>query len=604
MAYNVDHLLRVGDAKTLYDSLKGEIAIIPDIESAINYIPQTPLTNKTIDTNTSAPILPANIATYSGWCCLCVPCVPGDVFYVTGKGGNTTRLWAFASSDGTRIQQSASGVTETAKKLVAPANAAYFAFNSNMSNTYAVYKGVKPVNAFTAVNGDMANVSNAVAAVNDSATIAVTTEYTGKKLGTSGWAADDTLYDVSGAVFIDGVDLISVDYDFYDNGSGVGVAFYSSASIGTSIVGYAAQTISGKLIAVPSGAKYVRLTYATGTTHNIRKVSKRMITAQNPFVITAKQASLTDGQTLTACSNIDNKKNDIIVFHAEVDAASFGSVSVGHGYDTSYGAYLILDDTNITVYYGTSQYVVKAHGLTIDKFIHIEIAHTNNARAKIRLYSSDGSYEIDSSQVAWGGCRGDVFATSTDSTLTNCVLSVAFRDWATDIFICGDSYVGLGDNTRWPYYALENGFDKFAVNGYGGVSSASEFSTFQNIIAKARPKFFVWTLGMNDSDGDGAINASYKTYLDAFINTCVSYGVTPILATIPNTPERLHTYKNAYVKSLGYRYIDFAAAVGAEDAESEWYTGMLDEDDVHPTALGAKALYTQVVTDFPEITKA
>ena len=59
--------------------------------------------------------------------------------------------------------------------------------------------------------------------------------------------------------------------------------------------------------------------------------------------------------------------------------------------------------------------------------------------------------------------------------------------------------------------------------------------------------------------------------------------------------------KNAWVKASGYRYIDFAKAVGA-DGTGAWYSGMLSGDNVHPTAKGAKALYTQVLIDLPEIT--
>ena len=61
-------------------------------------------------------------------------------------------------------------------------------------------------------------------------------------------------------------------------------------------------------------------------------------------------------------------------------------------------------------------------------------------------------------------------------------------------------------------------------------------------------------------------------------------------------------YKNEYVKSSGYRYVDFAKAVGAENAGSQWYNGMLASDKIHPTKTGARALYQQVICDFPEIT--
>ena len=58
--------------------------------------------------------------------------------------------------------------------------------------------------------------------------------------------------------------------------------------------------------------------------------------------------------------------------------------------------------------------------------------------------------------------------------------------------------------------------------------------------------------------------------------------------------------KNAWVRASGYRYIDFAKAVGA-DENGVWYSGMLSNDNVHPSVTGAKALYTQVLVDLPEV---
>ena len=45
------------------------------------------------------------------------------------------------------------------------------------------------------------------------------------------------------------------------------------------------------------------------------------------------------------------------------------------------------------------------------------------------------------------------------------------------------------------------------------------------------------------------------------------------------------------------------AAVGAPDApeSSTWTEGYQYTDGLHPTALGAKAMFDQVVKDFPEI---
>ena len=87
------------------------------------------------------------------------------------------------------------------------------------------------------------------------------------------------------------------------------------------------------------------------------------------------------------------------------------------------------------------------------------------------------------------------------------------------------------------------------------------------------------------------------------IRICEEKGITPILSTVPCTPTVNNYYKNEWVKKSGYRYIDFARAVGGEEIGSGWFDGMLHTDQVHPNELGAKALYAQVIADLPEILK-
>ena len=106
---------------------------------------------------------------------------------------------------------------------------------------------------------------------------------------------------------------------------------------------------------------------------------------------------------------------------------------------------------------------------------------------------------------------------------------------------------------------------------------------------------------MNDIDSDTEINTEWKTYVDKFIEDCTSIGIEPILATIPNTPNRRHTYKNDYVKSSNRRYIDFADAVNASEYPASWFDGMLNTDNTHPLKEGAVALAIRAITDIPEL---
>ena len=105
---------------------------------------------------------------------------------------------------------------------------------------------------------------------------------------------------------------------------------------------------------------------------------------------------------------------------------------------------------------------------------------------------------------------------------------------------------------------------------------------------------------MNNTDLDGKVSEIYREATERFLDICEEKGITPILSTVPLVPERENKYKNEWVRSLPYRYIDFARAVGSE-VNVEWYPEMLCADRVHPAERGAQALYMQVVCDFPEI---
>ena len=137
--------------------------------------------------------------------------------------------------------------------------------------------------------------------------------------------------------------------------------------------------------------------------------------------------------------------------------------------------------------------------------------------------------------------------------------------------------------------------------GFGGAGSRHELVSFKNLNEKCSPKRICWCLGMNDADTATAVNANWKSTYDEIVKICDSKNIELILATIPNVPDRRHDYKNEIIRSSGYRYIDFAKAVNAEEVGSAWDEGMLYTDNVHPTELGAKALAERILLDVPEI---
>ena len=340
-------------------------------------------------------------------------------------------------------------------------------------------------------------------------------------------------------------------------------------------------------------------TITQGLVEKVSDIQTTMLTDYG-LNVSVSADTLTDGTTLEVAENIDNRKNDVIEFHAEID--SFTSLAVGHGYMISHGSWIVIDSTNVTVYADetTAQVAQYQHGLTFAHYINVLIKRGNEGKATIEITTGGSDLVYTQDNVTFFGSRGSVFAFCT-GILNKVKLSAVFKDFNEPIVIFGDSYQSIGSTARWPYYMIANGYTRYMLSGFPGANAGHERLAFREIIKHIKPKYIVWCLGMNGSDSASEINASWKNSVDEIVTYCEQNNVTPIFATIPNVPERIQTYKNAYVKSLGYRYIDFAKAVGAESQGSTWYTGMLSNDNLHPSSLGAKALYAQVLADFPEI---
>ena len=313
-------------------------------------------------------------------------------------------------------------------------------------------------------------------------------------------------------------------------------------------------------------------------------------------------ATLSDGTSLSLGENLDVKKNKTLAFYANID--SFNGVRIGHG-ETAYGgSYLDIDNSKVTVYeYSNAAVVVTtaAHGLNLTSFVSVVL--DVGVKASVTICTSSGSFTL--SDIRWSGCNGPIFAKSIGSELRNCDLKWTCSDLKADVWVIGDSYLGLTTPERFPYHLLSAGFDNWLACGYPGANAYSQKMSVANLLTMGNPKYIVWAIGMNNSD-NGAINSSWLTETEQIIELCHQRGITPILTTIPSTWDdkgeliRDNSYKNAWIKSSGYRYVDFEKAVGADKGVG-WYDGMLSSDGVHPAELGAKALAARFIVDVPEI---
>ena len=314
----------------------------------------------------------------------------------------------------------------------------------------------------------------------------------------------------------------------------------------------------------------------------------------------SSKGDLTDGQRLTAGSANSLKKNKTYSFSADI--TSFWGLRMGQG-ETDYGgSYVEITSSELRFfdYRGAvTPRAVLTHGLTIANFIDVLITIDKDANAIVRVITDGGFYE--STPQKWEGYNGVPFAKSMGSVLTEGELVFDTSDFKKPIHFFGDSYAGLTAKDRWVNYIREWGFDNWLVNGYPGQASLSAKGMLDFALSKGNPEILIWGLGMNDGDTSSAVNANWLNTYNQIKAICESRDIELVLCTIPNVPSINNSFKNEIIRNSGYRYIDFAKAVGAEEVGSGWYDGMLSSDEVHPDVLGAQKLALQAIKDVPEL---
>jgi len=295
-------------------------------------------------------------------------------------------------------------------------------------------------------------------------------------------------------------------------------------------------------------------------------------------------------------------KNLLYAFSAGI-GNDFTNLIIGSGYPNGlYKSYITIDATNLTFNVNGSDYVYP-HGLTIADYIKVTIDINDNTKAKVTLTSGGSQF---TKTLGWYGFNTDKYAAfSNTGTFSNAVFTVAFKDINANAYVFGDSYVAIVESTsKWSHWLVADGYsDNALINAYPGEDSANALNALQTVLSVGCPKYLLWCLGMND-DGDTNAetpSAAWMAGINKVIELCEANDITPVFATIPTVPLYNHEAKNAWVRSSGYRYVDFARAVGA-NSSGVWFSGMLSTDDIHPSELGAKALWHQVLCDFPEIT--
>ncbi|MBO7706730.1 MAG: SGNH/GDSL hydrolase family protein [Acinetobacter sp.] len=274
---------------------------------------------------------------------------------------------------------------------------------------------------------------------------------------------------------------------------------------------------------------------------------------------------------------------------------------------------IIVDDTNITLKSRYNTPVIIEHGLTIKNSIFVNAVAEDCSTIKV-IVSSDGSQKI-AEGTFWVTAYQSFKIINGSTALSNSMLTIGCTTINHRIWLIGDSYISMDSDQRWPYYMDQNGFTKNVMFcGSSGSGRVESERWMNSLIQIGTPKMIVWCMGMNytpDYESSTTVASDYKDKVEWHMAYCEYHGIELVLSTVPSVPgsgsvsARRHENKNNYVRNSGYRYIDFAKAVGAtvdEQRNVTWYEGMLAPDGVHPTAKGAIALFNMAITTVPELT--
>lgn len=372
-------------------------------------------------------------------------------------------------------------------------------------------------------------------------------------------------------------------------GEGTVTGIEASVSGGTATIEATGSTTSVKLVGTDGVLVQGNTNGEVGFT--VPAVSKHAVFSNSA-------ATLAANTELVAVENCDNMKNDYICFYANFE--TFGTVKIEHRTPT-YGYYMLITSTTLEVYNSKDVRVqIASHGLTLSDFIYVVIQKGNNnsKRTDVTIMTKEGSKTIF--YCLFYGDRGPVKASSAVA-MTNVSLSYTVTDTSCSVWVFGDSYIDFMATTgSWAYQFVQNKHSDVLFCGHSGAKAADEWASFLSLTSKAIPRYVVWAIGMNDGDTNDAINASWKTVADSLVSACDALGITLIFCTIPNGTVINQTHKNEWIKASGFRYVDFAHALNMEAAGSTGYSGLIQDDGVHPTELGAITLMNQFIQDCPE----
>lgn len=317
---------------------------------------------------------------------------------------------------------------------------------------------------------------------------------------------------------------------------------------------------------------------------------------------TVKESALSaGGSIIKRYEAFSIRKNNRISFSGSFSAFStlyIGVTTLSAGINSGIN-YLEITNTKVIAHNSNGTSTEYEHGLTIANNIQVLLEVGFAFNCNLTLVSNGNKFT--QTNIRWDQKYNTYVYMKTQAAMTNVTLSWTCTDFNKDIWMFGDSYFGY--TNHWAYYLNQSGYiNNCLMNSFPGEGSAEAIIAVESLLKFAIPKKIVWCMGMNDGDdvSNTVPSDNWLTPFNKLVEYCNKYGIELIVALIPSVPTINHLGQNYYVKNNGYRYIDFASAVGA-GSSGTWYTGMLSNDGIHPSSEGAQCLFMQFIADFPDI---
>ena len=214
-----------------------------------------------------------------------------------------------------------------------------------------------------------------------------------------------------------------------------------------------------------------------------------------------------------------------------------------------------------------------------------------SAPGKTFSYTND---QLNNKLRGWGGVAfgsaGGVFE------LVN-MTQRAQSEAECEILLIGDSFVEnasgeLESEYAYAYKLREKLGEKLIASGRGGATTTALKNKYTTDFLAAKAKYTVLQIGSNDSLS--LTVATFKMNLLELIGRVEENGSIPVLVTIPRRYDTDNTAfiteANAWIKSLGYLYIDEYALLSAD---------RLVSDTIHPNAEGHDLILSNLLALIP-----